>query len=351
MASQCIKKGDKLVFDTVAAGDLKCLEALAMKGFDFNCHHPTRGYTTLQALILDHLFPLNGFESFAKSLERSDHAVRVAEWLIKHGADPYLEATQGQEKVPIRRWRHKDIEEESTVTWTPAGHSTVSMLAKIRADMRDTKGARWDKVSASRIVEKLVHAMMCIDCESTPGEKVTVDSSLLELWDSVLSDSKSHDLTIKCADGSVTAHSHVLSAASPVVAAMLSCGMQEAARREVCVDCSSDSVQFLLELVYTGSSGRDFSTDFGLASLDLAHRWQMHNAVRMLEQAVISVLSEDNFADVVEVVTLKDLAQLKAACRRMAQEKSKLRKLAPWLAGENQRSPDGSAKKRRRVTY
>eukprot|EP00971_Amphidinium_carterae_P319804 6356636-Amphidinium_carterae.1 len=48
---------------------------------------------------------------------------------------------------------------------------------------------------------------------------------LKDLWEKVLGDKESQDLSLECTDGDATAHAHVLAAASPVVAAMLSSGI------------------------------------------------------------------------------------------------------------------------------
>mmetsp|Transcript_19860 Transcript_19860/g.46183 ORF Transcript_19860/g.46183 Transcript_19860/m.46183 type:complete len:230 (+) Transcript_19860:424-1113(+) len=206
-------------------------------------------------------------------------------------------------------------------------------------------------------VPRLKSLMQTLLRSSGPSESSSrqqVASSVLDLWEAIRADTATHDLTIRCAESTVTAHSHVVAKASPVVSAMLSSGMQEAAKKEVCVDCSSGSVSFLLDLLYTGSSCQEISAEIGLSALDLAHRWQLNDTDSMLERALIGMLSADNFVEVAEAALLKDLGQMKAACRRFATENKEVLQMslpdvvAAWL---HDKPSDQRKSKKQRVMY
>jgi hypothetical protein len=70
------------------------------------------------------------------------------------------------------------------------------------------------------------------------------------LWEKSLAAKDSHDLTIETADGVVTAHAHMLKAASLVVRAMLESPMKEGKTQRIEIkDMSSKSVSLFLEIL------------------------------------------------------------------------------------------------------
>merc|ERR1712048_1223325 len=62
-----------------------------------------------------------------------------------------------------------------------------------------------------------------------------------------------------------------------------------------------------------------------LAALDLAHRWQMHSVVDMLERALQKMLSDETLIKIAEVATLKGLEGLKNSCIAFARSSEKVR--------------------------
>jgi len=340
-----------MVFDAIRLGDIQCLEALANRGADFNCYHPEHGYTTLQAVINDHILPQEQKVDLKRAAQL---AKQLAEWLVHHGADPNLEARAGRD--PMRWDWYLPSVPEAKLVFATDDHSAFSLVVKLRSDALMLKNAdEWAKAPNFSCLGDLMHMFMCTTSTWDPSSTQQVQSSVLDLWDTIRADTGTHDLTIQCPDASVSAHSFVICAASPVVKAMLSSGMVEAAKKEICVDCSSNGVSFLLDLIYTGTSCQDFSTDFGLAALDLAHRWQLSDVVGMLVRALIGALNTDNFADVAEAAVCKDLEQLKAACRRMAAVKKEVREkplpdvVLAWLDGK--KPFQRRMRKKQRVAY
>jgi len=79
---------------------------------------------------------------------------------------------------------------------------------------------------------------------------VPIDEGIAELWEKSLAAKESHDLTIETADGLVTAHAHMLKAASSVVAAMLASPMKEGQAQRIEVkDAASNAVSLFLEML------------------------------------------------------------------------------------------------------
>ena len=78
---------------------------------------------------------------------------------------------------------------------------------------------------------------------------MSIHEGIAELWEKSLAAKHSHDLTIKTADGLVTAHAHFLKTAS-VVAAMLESTMKEGRAQRIDVkDTSSKAVSLFLEIL------------------------------------------------------------------------------------------------------
>ena len=86
--------------------------------------------------------------------------------------------------------------------------------------------------------------------QSVTGPRVPIDEGIAELWEKSLAAKESHDLTIETADGLVTAHAHMLKAASSVVAAMLASPMKEGQAQRIEVkDAASNAVSLFLEML------------------------------------------------------------------------------------------------------
>ena len=86
--------------------------------------------------------------------------------------------------------------------------------------------------------------------QSVTGPRVPIDEGIAELWEKSLAAKESHDLTIETADGLVTAHAHMLKAASAVVTAMLDSPMKEGKAQRIEVkDASSKAVSLFLEML------------------------------------------------------------------------------------------------------
>ncbi|CAE8586582.1 unnamed protein product [Polarella glacialis] len=108
---------------------------------------------------------------------------------------------------------------------------------------------------------------------------------------------------------------------------MLSSGMSEDRKRSLEVkDSAGEAVKLFLELVYTGTTSREFGHDSALSALDLAHRWQVQCVVTMLELALKEMVSDENFASIAAAAKLKGLHVLSSACRDFGASSSVVQK-------------------------
>merc|ERR1712113_803680 len=127
--------------------------------------------------------------------------------------------------------------------------------------------------------------------------------------------------------GPVGAHTLILANASPVLAAMLASAFREGENKFIAVKESSGTVvSFLLELTYSGTTTVEVEPSIALEALDLAHRWQVHFVVEMLERSLHSMLSDDTFESIAEAAQLKGLQRLMTSCMAFAAKSEKIQK-------------------------
>merc|ERR1711879_611522 len=187
---------------------------------------------------------------------------------------------------------------------------------RFNAEMK-SKGkakANWSgEVERLRRIIKVFAAKM--KTKNADTERVTVDLSVIEMWERLHADTSTHDVALATADGDVTAHSLVLTHASPVLAAMLSSTMSEGSQKRINItDASGKGTSFFLDLLYAGSSESDISYPDALVALDLSHRWQALVAVNILVRALTSMVSDESFAEIAEAAVSKNLVALQRAC-------------------------------------
>ena len=68
-----------------------------------------------------------------------------------------------------------------------------------------------------------------------------------------------------------------------------------------------------MELVYTGGSSEDVTANTAAQTLELAHRWQVDDVVRMVENFILGLLTEETFEDIASSSQLLNLPNLKRA--------------------------------------
>ncbi|CAE7294142.1 KLHL6 [Symbiodinium sp. CCMP2456] len=132
-----------------------------------------------------------------------------------------------------------------------------------------------------------------------------------------------HDVTFQTRQGTVTAHSHMLIDASPVLKAMLESFTKGGTTQCIEVkDTTKNGVTLLLQMIYTCSSQDEPSYETFLEALDLAHRWQVSDAISIIAQALSGMLEPKSFPSIAEAAVLKGLEELKTACRSFARTSS-----------------------------
>ncbi|CAE7392919.1 unnamed protein product [Symbiodinium sp. CCMP2592] len=245
--------------------------------------------------------------------EEAASFVKIAEWLLKAGADP-------RDKVPLANKKRfnlwKTIAKEKTlIAVAYAGHSAVSYAFAWLSQLQLSKGgADWS--AARRYVEDIV----ALFARTTPGKKsngadVNVPQSTVDLWESMRDSTSSHNVIFEAWGGEVSAHDQILILASPVLKAMLECAMREGSSRRIQVkDSSCAGVSLFLDVLYTSSTHQDPDHNTMLVAMDLAHRWQVHGVVQTLCNALQNMIDSKSFVAIAEAAVLKGLPALERAC-------------------------------------
>ena len=111
----------------------------------------------------------------------------------------------------------------------------------------------------------------------------------------------------------------MITLSSAVVGTMLASPLAEGHTRSIPLpDCPAVAARFLLDLVYTGTTQIELDDDTFLATLRLAHRWQMESVVAMIETALTRRLQTGNFEDLAEAAELLELPALRRSCKLFA---------------------------------
>mmetsp|Transcript_21511 Transcript_21511/g.50149 ORF Transcript_21511/g.50149 Transcript_21511/m.50149 type:complete len:351 (+) Transcript_21511:147-1199(+) len=302
---------NQALFDFISTCDLDGVKSIAKGDFNLGHLNPETGETVMQAIVLATVYePTKGSQT-----------LECAKWLLRCGADPDKKGSKvGKTAYRHDLWFEKDSggkDPATEISFVCEGHSAVTLLARVLKMISDLKRAEhWKTVS--ELLRKLLIVIGKNKPLTAQAERVSINSSLLELWESARGDSSSHDVTIEATNGEVTTHAHMLNLASPVLSAMLSSSMKEGKSKRVTVDCSVASIEFLLDLLYTGTSGTPFSVDAGLPALEVAHRWQLEFIVSMLQHAAASALCVENFSKITEAAIRMELECLKQECEEFA---------------------------------
>ena len=169
-------------------------------------------------------------------------AMKTIEWLIASGASITQTCTGGQSRY---YWPSKPDLPRVTVQCT--GRSAISYVRALQQEMR--KNLKEWKVQEAFLAQVL-KSFAAASSQSVTGPRVSIHAGIAELWEKSLAAKESHDLTIETADGLVTAHAHMLKAASSVVTAMLESPMKEGQARRIEVkDAARNAVSLFLEML------------------------------------------------------------------------------------------------------
>ena len=243
--------------------------------------------------------------------QKQGEVLDVVEWLIRSGANPSQKCATSQE---FGIWKARD-EHNTKLSVSYRGHSFLSWIKAWKDKFAQAKAGDWkDTIKfLDKVVDRVVQAMQ----QKSVRRKASVHEGIVDIWEKSLRATASHDLTIEASDSEVTAHTHMLMEASPVVRAMLGSTMREGKSQRIQLhDTGSSAVTLFLEALYTSSLLSDPDYKNALSALDLAHRWQVEVLVSMLADLVAEMITEDNFREIAEHAALKNLDTLKKACIR-----------------------------------
>lgn len=288
-------------------GNLKAVRNMCPPDFDWSSLHPENHITVLQCLISS-VVPVDK--------EQLGATIELAKWMIQQGADPTLKAPETCDHETAFWVEGEEDDESKTIEVHYGDSSAITAVLQLINAFRGSR--KLEKTWAREIValEKLQAAFTAASFPHMRRLKHSVDAQVVGLWELMCKDTASHDMSFKAQDGTVTAHSMILTKSSCVLAAILSSGMSECKNRVIEVrDASKDDVDLFLMLLYTGSTDSDCSHDSALSALDLAHRWQVNHVVTMLEHVLGTMVSDATFVSIAEAAKLKGLPHLTTACR------------------------------------
>ena len=210
---------------------LEDLKKIDLEGFNWSTRFDT-GQTLLVRCIRNAL---------VLPEEKKGERLKIIDWLIGSGASIEQACTGGQS---IYCWSSKPEIKEIKVQCK--GLSAIAYVRVLRGLMRENL-EHW-KAQDDFLAQVL--SLFAASSPSASRHRVPIDEGIAELWEKSLAAKESHDLTIETADGLVTAHAHMLKAASAVVTAMLDSPMKEGKAQRIEVkDASSKAVSLFLEML------------------------------------------------------------------------------------------------------
>ena len=313
---------DAHIWMMIDARELSALQAVSTN-FDFrSALHPDFNIPPLHAVVQSMVMTTN--------YKQVESVKKMAQWLLKRGADPLARAPASSDYEVDARLDGKEM---SHIRVDCAGHSAISLLVALKNEMKEKTDEAadhkddddWD-FSWKTDVEDLT-TLNTILCTSVTARRVDVDESVVAIWEQLrAADSK--DIQLVCSDGQTGAHAALLSS-SPVVAAMLQHSMREERERLITlVDTPVEAASLFLDLLYTGMTEADPAYCTAINALNLAHRWQCHGVTAMLERALASKLDDQNFEAIAEVAAEKqdDLLVLRSACVQYGKAEEQIRR-------------------------
>mmetsp|Transcript_35559 Transcript_35559/g.82110 ORF Transcript_35559/g.82110 Transcript_35559/m.82110 type:complete len:349 (+) Transcript_35559:35-1081(+) len=325
--------------------DLDGLKKFTPTGFNFS-QLDAKGIPLILA-------PFTG-QNWTNSEDAGARCCKVLTWMLEMGADPSWVAPPCG---TFTTWVNAD-RVGTEIKVDAGGHSAISFIFALLSAMEGCASpAEWS--------DAMWHLKRCASVLASPvcqkkRPRIAVDQSVIDLWENVLGMTDSHNVTLETSSGPVTAHGHVLIAASPVLKAMLASAMKEGALKCVDVhDSSKAGVSLFLDMLYTGSTRADINFSTVLVALDLAHRWQVQNVVQIAADVLEEMITPESFAAIAEAAVLKDLQALRMACTNFgakdASVQSQLEKgelpapVQKLLGCEDPQAKEAHAKKRRRT--
>lgn len=219
--------------------------------------------------------------------------------------------------VIVERSDGKSDEQDDSVKVLVGGRSAFTTAMRLQWDLtyrRDQEGNDQDLETDIKFVSELL-ALFSKFPKQQPTQKIPVDEHVVDRWDRLFQDKSKHDTIFETSDGQCSAHSTILSLASPVLQASLNSSMREGQHKQIAVkDSSSEAVNIFLELIYIGGVHDDVNAENSVAALELAHRWQVQDVVGMLESLLQDLLTSQSFERIASAAQRMQLDGLRARC-------------------------------------
>ena len=138
------------------------------------------------------------------------------------------------------------------------------------------------------------------------------------------------DVTLAVGDKEFKAHKNILSARSPVFRAMFQHDTKEHKENRAQIsDCDPDTVEEMLQFIYTGEAPRLKEMTHSL--FVIADKYQLERLKKMCEQALWEKLDVQNAVDTLLLAITHDLVELKRSCIRfITTHVSKVMKTEGW---------------------
>ena len=129
----------------------------------------------------------------------------------------------------------------------------------------------------------------------------------------MLNDSTFSDFTYIVQGREFKVHKCILANASPVMAKMLTTDMEEAKSNKCLIEhIKSDTFSHLLEFVYSGNFGENFSGTDAIALYDAAYYYEIGDLIEICSQSIRCMLTVENAVELYKWAQPYDLEELKA---------------------------------------
>ena len=170
----------------ITLGNLEGLRKFAPPSFDWS---QPLGSAKLPALV--HVI-IKGLS--ARDAGRAANYVKIAEWLLKAGADPTYKITRNARQCSV----YKENQKDTTELMVPyEGHCAVSFAFAWLGQMQLCKGGA-DWPTSRKFLEDIVElfALTKVGGNSHSAD-VTVPQSTVDLWESVRDSTSSHNVILE----------------------------------------------------------------------------------------------------------------------------------------------------------
>ena len=136
---------------------------------------------------------------------------------------------------------------------------------------------------------------------------------ILKGLSSMLNDSTFADFTFIVKGHEFKVHKCILATASPVMAKMLTTDMEEGKSNKCTIEhITSETFSHLLEFVYSGNFGENFSGTDAIALYEAAHYFEIMDLKETCHQNIRCVLTVENAVELYKWAQPYDLEELKA---------------------------------------